>query len=139
MSGQKRFRDYGIRPKGSPEISYDPFILSQMVAAAGGHLSSKARKERVAKVFNFLLKTAIEVLPPKQREIFYSVWVRSGGRLSKGVMEFSRKTSKSHFTSYNNYYKAVNSLRVYLDRSGYSEHIVSYLKGYEDDLPADEA
>jgi hypothetical protein len=134
---EKRFRDYGIRPKGSPEISYDPFILSQMIAATASTATSKARKERVAKVFNFLLKTALTILPPKQRKVFYSVWVRSDGKLNRGVMEFSRRTRQSHFTNYNNYYKSVASLRVYLDRSGYSEHIVAYLKGYEDDLPVE--
>lgn len=132
-------RDYGIRPKGSPEISYDPFILSQMTSTESEDvtMSAKARKERVANVYNFLLKTALDILPPKQREIFYSVWARSGGQLSKGVMKFSRKVSKSHFTSYNNYYKAVASLRSHLDKTGYSEHIVLYLKGEENALPGD--
>jgi len=126
----RTFRDYGIRPKGSPEISYDPFILVQMLAASQQNGKASAeRKKRVAKVFNFLVKTAMEILPPKQKEIFYSVWVRSEGKLSKGVMEFSRKRGKSHFTSYNNFYKAVNSLRTHLDKTGYTEHIVSYLKG----------
>lgn len=136
---QKRFRDYGIRPKGSPEISYDPFILSQMATSDNENntLSAKARKERVANVYNFMLKTALDILPPKQREIFYSVWARSGGQLSKGVMKFSRKISKSHFTSYNNYYKAVASLRIHLDRTGYSEHIIMYLKGEEATLPGE--
>lgn len=130
----KSFRDYGIRPKGSPEISYDPFILVQMLAdQQPGTKISKQRQERVAKVFNFLMKTALEILPPKQRKVFYSVWVRSEGKLNKGVMEFSRKTRQSHFTNYNNFYKACTSLRNYLEKTGHTDHIIAYLKGQDND------
>lgn len=132
---RRRFRDYGIRPKGSPEVPFDPHILAQMVAVGDGLKTSRARKERAAKVYRFLLKIAFNILPPKQRKVFYSVWVRSEGKLNKGVMEYSRKTRQSHFTNYNNYYKAVHSLRQYLDRSGYMDHLVNYLRGASDELP----
>lgn len=133
MNG-RTFRDYGIRPKGSPEISYDPFILVQMLESnQQGQRASRERKKRVAKVFSFLVKTALEILPPKQRKVFYSIWIRSEGKMSKGVMEFSRKTGRSHFTEYNNAYKSFQSLRKHLDEKGYTEHIIAYLKGGEDD------
>lgn len=89
---------------------------------------SKARQERVAKIYNFLLKTALDILPKKQRKVFYSVWVRSEGKLNKGVMEFSRKTRQSHFTNYNNYYKSVSSLRKHLEKTGMTDHIIAYLR-----------
>jgi hypothetical protein len=44
-------------------------------------------------------------------------------------MEYSRRIGRSHFTLYNSYYKAVNSLRTHLEKTGYAEHIISYLKG----------
>jgi hypothetical protein len=131
----KKFYDYGIRPRGSPELSYDPFIMSQMLATQGEQqLSSKVRKERVAKVFNFILKTALTILPPKQRKIFYSVWVRSEGKMNKGVMDFARKTGRSHYTFYNNLYKSQTSVRNYLDKTGYTDQIIKYLKGQIDEL-----
>jgi hypothetical protein len=95
--------------------------------------SYKVRKERVAKVFNFIIKTAMTVLPPKQRRIFYSVWVRSEGKPSKGIMDLSRKTNSSHFTLYNNYYKSFNSIKNYLIKTGIEEQIIKYLKGSDHD------
>ena len=132
---RRRFRDYGIRPKGSPEVPFDPNVLAQMIAAQGDPKVSRARKERVAKVYRFMLKVALTILPPEQRKIFYSVWVRSDGKLNKGVMEYSRKVRKSHFTSYNNYYKAVTSLRQHLEKTGYEKYLIEYLRGAKDDLP----
>jgi len=131
--GRPKYRDYGIRPKGSPEISCDPFVLMQLVARESEIASSSevaARHTRAVEVYNFLLKTALRILPPKQREIFYSVWVRSGGKMNKGIMDFSRRTGKSHYTQYNNYYKSVYSLQQYLKRTGYDVFIVEYLQGH---------
>lgn len=130
---RRKYRDYGIRPKGSPEISTDPFILMQVIEQESeltNPADVQARHSRAVEVFNFLIKTALRILPPKQREIFYSVWVRSGGRMNKGIMEFSRRTGGSHYTAYNNYYKSVTSLQNYLVRTGYAEHIVEYLQGH---------
>lgn len=136
-AGRFKYKDYGIRPKGSPEIAVDPFILMQVVQQgqeSGNAEENAARHSRAVEVFNFLVKTALRILPPKQREIFYSVWVRSGGRMNKGIMEFSRRTGGSHYTAYNNYYKSVASLQNYLLRTGYSEHIVEYLQGHTDEI-----
>jgi hypothetical protein len=128
----RKFIDRGSRPKGSPEIACDPFILMQVLdseAMNRNEESCAARHARAAEVFKFLVKTALKILPPKQREIFYSVWVRSGGKMNKGIMEFSRRTGRSHYTSYNNFYKAINSLQAYLKRTGYDVHIIAYLQG----------
>lgn len=134
-----KFRDYSIRPKGSPEVPYDPLILSHMILSrAQQQRDASVRRERVTKVHGFILKIALEILPKKQREIFYSVWVRSGGKLNLGIMEFSRRIKRSHFTAYNNYYKSLNSLKNYLERSGYMEHIIDYLKGRDDKLIRDD-
>jgi hypothetical protein len=139
--GRAKYRDYGIRPKGSPEIACDPFVLMQVLAQEAEHIDSAegaTRHARAIEVFNFLVKTAMSILPPKQREIFYSVWVRSGGRMNKGIMEFSRRTGGSHYTAYNNYYKAVASLQNYLVRTGYAVHIVEYLHGHIDSIDKEE-
>lgn len=129
---RKKYKDFGIRPRGSPEIAVDPFILMQVLdeeAMSRNEESCAARHARASEVFKFLVKTALKILPPKQREIFYSVWVRSGGKMNKGIMEFSRRTGRSHYTSYNNYYKSLNSLQSYLKRTGYDMHIIEYLRG----------
>lgn len=136
---RRRYRDWGIRPKGSPEIACDPFILMQVLdeeAMERNEENIAARHARAAEVFKFLVKTALRILPPKQREIFYSVWVRSGGKMNKGIMEFSRRTGRSHYTSYNNFYKAINSLQSYLKRTGYDVYIVAYLHGEIEDIPS---
>lgn len=101
-----------------------------------GSSDSAERHKRAGDVFNFLIKTALRILPPKQREIFYSVWVRSGGKMNKGIMEFSRRTGRSHYTSYNNYYKSLASLQNYLTRTGYAEYIIEYLHGHIDSIEA---
>lgn len=128
-----RFIDYRIRPKGSCEVAYDPFLIVSMAEQAK-RTGDKGRAKRVAKVYNFILKTALEILPPKQRKIFYSVWVHSGGKMSKGVMEFSRKTGQSHYTNYNNAYKSFSTIRKYLDENGYSEYLIEYLNGDDGDF-----
>ena len=128
MASRRRFKEYGIRPKGSPEVGFDPFVLTQLQAAISDKRSpDREQRNRVAKVFNFIIKTALVVLPPQQRKIFYSVWVRSDGKMSKGVMEYSRKMRKNHFTEYNNFYKASASLKKYLDNTGYTEKLIAYL------------
>ena len=128
-----KFRDYRCRPKGSPEVSYDPFIIVQM------HNDREAtkdpeRRHRISQVYRFMIKVALIVLPPKQKRIFYSVWIRSGGRLNKGIMELSRRTGKSHYTAYNNYYKAIHGLLEYLEKSGYTNHLVGYINREYDEL-----
>lgn len=124
-----KYKDMGIRPKGSPEIGFDPEILIQLSGAyEGDEKHNEERRRRATAVFNFIVKIALKILPPKQRKIFYSVWVRSGGSLSKGVMEFSRKTRQSHYTNYNNYYKSITGINSYLESSGYSKMIIEYLK-----------
>lgn len=135
--GRTKYRDYGIRPRGSPEVACDPFIMMQLIdseAATENVQERAARHSRSIEVYNFLVKTAMKILPPKQREIFYSVWVRSGGRMNKGIMEFSRRTGRSHYTSYNNYYKSTASLQSYLKRTGYDVFILEYLQGTRDEI-----
>jgi len=53
--------------------------------------------------------------------------------MNKGIMEYSRKVRQSHYTNYNNYYKAVASLQSYLKKTGYDDHIIAYLNGEGDD------
>jgi len=132
------FRDYGIRPRGSYEIAVDPLILIQASSKNGNGKLNHARRLRSSEVYGFIVKLALRILPPEQRKIFYSVWVRSGGRMNRGVMEYSRRISKSHFTSYNNYYKAIASIQTYLKRTGYGEHVLQYLHGEEEKKPASE-
>lgn len=134
---RRKYYDFGIRPKGSQEFSVDCLILMQIVSPDGDSVDMEeriARRSRVIDVYNFLVKTALSILPPKQREIFYSVWVRSGGKMNKGIMDFSRRTGRSHYTSYNNYYKSLNSLQAYLKRTGYDVFIIEYLQGDREDL-----
>jgi hypothetical protein len=127
---RRKYTDCGIRPKGSPEIAVDPDVLIRVVQNVREQSdASKKRQEKAAEVFNLIIKIALKILPPKQRQVFYSVWGRSGGRLNKGVMEFSRKRNRSHFTSYNNYYKAIASVQSYLSKTGYEKHILEYLNG----------
>ena len=129
----KRWIDYKIRPKGSCEVAYDPFLIMTMRdEKMRDHDPERAK--RASRTFNFIIKIALKILPPKQREIFYSVWVRSGGKMSKGVMEFSRKNGKSHYTAYNNLYKAMSNLRIFLDRSGYGDQLIKYILGKSDNI-----
>ena len=126
------FYDYGIRPKGSQEIAVDPVILASIAGAARRHGHS-ARRLRAAEVAAFIIRVALEILPPKQRKVFYSVWVRSGGNMAKGVMEFSRRTCQSHYSNYNNAYTAFKSVQDYLKQTGYEELLLSYLSGKLED------
>lgn len=125
---RRTYRDYGIRQKGSPEVATDPQVLMEMLSSKmEREAQTSERRLRSIEVFNFIVKKALEVLPPKQRKIFFSVWVRADGRMSKGVMEFSRRTRQSHNTNYKNYYKAIAGIQSYLKKSGYEDYIVGYL------------
>jgi hypothetical protein len=133
---RRKYYDFGIRPKGSPEFACDPFVLMQILEQ---HPDSDPeehaeRHRRAIEVFNFLVKTALTILPPKQREIFYSIWIRSGGKMSKGVMDYSRRIGQSHYSNYNSAYKAYSSLQSYLKRTGYDVYILEYLRGDRDTI-----
>ena len=121
-----RFIDYRIRGKGSPEVAWDPVLILDLYAASKKDIDKK-RAMRCAKVYAFIVITAMKILPPVQKTLFYSVWVRSGGSLRKGIMDYSRKTGKNSFSSYNSFYKSVASVKRYLEESGYAEHLCSYL------------
>lgn len=121
--------DYNCRPKGSREISFDPSIMEH-IAGSITHIDHDPDYSlRMCNVTRFVIKTALKYLPPKQRKIFYSVWCRSDGRLSMGIMDFSRRTGQSHFTNYNNYRKALNNIKVIMVKTGYEDYLISYLRG----------
>jgi hypothetical protein len=84
---------------------------------------------RMCNATRFVIKIALKYLPPKQRKVFYSVWCRADGRLSVGIMDFSRRTGQSHFTNYNNYRKALNNIKSIMERTGYEGYLISYLRG----------
>jgi len=130
------FYDYGVRPKGSPEIAVDPVILESVAGVDRRHGHS-ARRLRTAQVAAFIIRVAMEILPPKQRKVFYSVWGRSGGSMAKGIMEFSRRIGQSHYSNYNSAYKSYKSVQEYLKNSGYEELLLSYLSGRLDDGDSD--
>ena len=44
-------------------------------------------------------------------------------------MAYARRTGQSHYTQYNNYYKAIESLKNYFKKTGYFEVIIKYVKG----------
>lgn len=127
----RQYRDYSIRPMGSMEVSFDPIILEKIIGSGGAEPTEDAddSRRRAHNVAKFIIRMAMQYLPPKQRKVFFSVWCRSGGRLNKGIMDFSRKTGQSHFTNYNNYRKAMNSLKMILEKTGYGEYLVMYMRG----------
>ena len=53
--------------------------------------------------------------------------------MSKGVMEFSRRTNQSHYTNYNNAYKSFTSIQEYLKKTGYENLLLDYLRGGTED------
>lgn len=126
----KVYRDYSIRPLGSMEVSFDPTVLEKIISERSREVVAYdlASHHRACSVANFIIKLAMQYLPPKQRKVFFSVWCRSSGKLSKGVMEFSRNTKQSHWTNYNNYKKALHSLKNLLRKTGYGDHLIEYLK-----------
>ena len=113
------------------EVSFDPMVLEKIIGEGGREdtLDEQCRRHKAHNVAKFVIRLAMMYLPPKQRKVFFSVWCRSGGKLNKGVMDFSRKTGQSHFTNYNNYRKAMNSIRGILEKTGYGEYLVKYMKG----------
>lgn len=131
MKKTRRFiyRDRGIRPKNSYELAFSDDMLAMF------QLKYKARnpdnpeyRRRVCQVFSFMIKLANKYLPPKQRQIFYSVWVRSAGKMQEGILEFSRKTGENYISNYCNYYKAIKNLQTTMAKIGYDKFILEYLK-----------
>jgi hypothetical protein len=122
------YKDQGIRQQGSYEMAFSPEMLAlfQLKYAAYKNPSPEYRK-RVCEIFGFIIMMAMKYLPPKQRKIFYSVWVRSGGKMKDGILEYSRKTGENHITNYYNYYKAVQNVKTVLTKVGYNSFISGYL------------
>jgi hypothetical protein len=116
---------------GSMEVPFDPFIMEKLMMASDDDSDEeiKDRSMRAYNVARFIMKLAMRYLPPKQRKIFYSVWCRSNGKLKSGVMEFSRRTGQSRWTNYNNYKKAMTSIKNILEKTGYGPFLVRYMKG----------
>ena len=139
MTKPRRFiyRDRGIRPKNSYELSFSNEMLAMF------QLKHKARnpanpehRRRVCQIFGLIIKLANRYLPPKQRQVFYSVWVRSSGKMQEGILEFSRKNGENYITNYCNYYKALTSLKNIMAKIGYDNFIIEYLR--ETDGPHEE-
>jgi len=128
----KRFvyKDIGIRPKNSCELSFDPDMIALLQAkyAPAAPLSPEYRR-RVCDVFGLIISLALKYLPPKQRKIFYSVWVRSGGKMRDGILEYSRKVGECYITNYCNYYKAVKNVKLIIDNIGYGDFFIDYIRG----------
>jgi hypothetical protein len=131
MTRTKKFvyRDMGVRPKNSYEMSFpsDMLALFQLKYKAQNPTDPEMRR-RVCDIFGFMIKLAMKYLPPKQRKVFYSVWVRSGGKKKEGILEFSRKTGENYITNYLNYYKAVKNLKKVITKIGYDRFIIEYLQ-----------
>jgi len=116
---------------GSMEVSFDPVILERILCKQAGLIETEIdeqHKIRAHKAARFVIKLALRYLPPKQRKVFYSVWCRSGGMLSAGVMSYSRRLGQSHFTNYTNYRKSLASLKSILNKTGYGNFIITYIK-----------
>lgn len=131
MTRTKRFvyRDIGIRPKNSYELSFPTEMLAMFQIKHNAlNTQSPECRRRVCEVFGFMIKLANKYLPPKQRKIFYSVWVRSGGKMKDGILEYSRKTGENYITNYYNYYKAVKNLKQVIAKVGYDQFIMEYIK-----------
>lgn len=130
MTRTRRFvyRDNGIRPKNSYELAFPDEMLAmfQFKHAARNTQTPECRK-RVCEVFGFMVKLANNYLPPKQRKIFYSVWVRSGGKMKDGILEYSRKTGENYITNYYNYYKAVKNLKQVITKVGFDKMMLDYI------------
>jgi hypothetical protein len=118
------------------EVSFDPNILERILCKQMGIIDVVVDEEgrmRMHKAARFVVKVALKYLPPKQRKVFFSVWCRSGGQLSAGVMSYSRRMGQSHFTNYTNYRKSLISLRNILNKTGYGNFLVTYIKEGLDD------
>lgn len=131
--GRPKFRDYGIRQKGSVEYAFDPIILMQLVEQRAIEMAAAhhSRHERAIEVYNFIIKKALKILPPKQRKIFFSLWVRSGGSKKKGIMDYSRRIGQSPYSNYNSETKSTISLIKWLKKTGYYDVLLRYLHGDE--------
>lgn len=132
---KQKYRDYSIRPNGSFEVPYDINILERLLGGKE-HVEenrevTEESKARMFKAARFVIKVALKYLPPKQRRIFYSVWCRSDGKRSRGILDFSRRLGQSHFTNYINYRKAMENLKFIMDRSGYGKFVIMYIRGAE--------
>jgi hypothetical protein len=127
------YKDMGIRPKNSYEMAFDPDMLAllQMKYASDVVISPEYR-QRVCDVFGLIISIAMKYLPPKQRKIFYSVWVRSGGKMKEGVLEYSRKVGESYITNYCNYYKAIKNVKSIMVRIGYDDYVLEYIRGIDE-------
>ncbi len=137
MTRSRRFvyRDNGIRPKNSCELAFPPEMLAMFQLKNTTVAQSPETRRRVCEVFGFMVKLANRYLPPKQRKIFYSVWVRSRGKMRDGILEYSRKTGEHHITNYCNYYKAVKHLRQVIVKVGFDKLILEYVR---EGIPEDE-
>jgi hypothetical protein len=122
-------RGFTIRPKNSVEVTFTSEMLNMFqIRNSELNLQSQEARKKVCKVFGFIIKLSTKYLPPKQRKIFYSVWVRSGGKMKDGILEYSRKTGENYITNYYNYYKAVKNLKKVLEKVGYDKFIIEYLR-----------
>lgn len=133
MYEKSQYRDKGIRGKGSYEVSFTPEMLAMFQLKNTFQNPSPEYRQRVCEIFGFVIALALRYLPPKQRKIFYSVWVRSGGKVKDGILEYSRKTGQNYITNYCNYYKSVNNIKIILDTVGYGTYVTEYLKREEVD------
>lgn len=131
MSKSKRFiyRDSSIRPKNGRDISFTSEMLAIFqINYAARNTQTPEQRKRLCEIFGFMVKLANKYLPPKQRKIFYSVWIRSGGKMKEGILEYSRKTGENHITNYYNYYKAVKNLKIVISKIGYDKFIIDYIR-----------
>jgi hypothetical protein len=135
MTHTKKFvyKDMGIRPKNSREFSYpDEMLQLLQIKYRSMNTQSPECRKRICEVFGFVVKMGLKYLPPKQRTVFYSVWIRSGGKMKEGVMEYSRKTNKNYVTSYGNYYKSIHNLKNILAKAGFDKLIEKHLEEVRD-------
>lgn len=131
MARSKRFtfRDTSIRPKYGCELTFPADMLAMFQLKRSATLTQTPdQRKRVCEIFGFMIKLANKYLPPKQRKIFYSVWVRSGGKMKEGILEYSRKTGENYITNYYNYYKAVKNLKNVMAKVGYDKFVIEYIK-----------
>lgn len=110
---------------------YAPEDLSNLLSKLNikhDSLEDKNYVERVNKIVYFLIKVALKYLPPVQRRTFYFVWCRTQGRLSKTFEAYSNNKHQSYSTSYGNYKKAINNIKIILKKTGYEKYIILYLR-----------
>ena len=128
------YKDQGIRQKNSYEMAFAPDMMALFQLKFSAYKNpSPEHRHRVCEIFGFIVCMAMRYLPPKQRKIFYSVWVRSGGKMKDGILEYSRKTGENYITNYYNYYKAVKNVKTVLTKVGFDTFISDYLRGADQD------